>query len=200
MNSIVKLALAFVGGAAVGSGATYLVTKKLNQKENDGVLDDIGYKIEAAYEAKLEEAYDEIAKLHETVCKYEKEEYERLTNPNRYHLGEAIADKYEDEIPDIPPEEKSYEDETIYEIDLEDFMSDTLFDKGYLTYYRGDGVLSSESDEMIEDPAYTLGDIGKDLAGVDADTVYVRNTRVGCDYQVDFVEGSYSKEVLGNEE
>ena len=55
-------------------------------------------------------------------------------------------------------------------------------------------------DAMIEDPAYTLGDIGKDLAGVDADTVYIRNTRVGCDYQVDFVEGSYSKEVLGNEE
>lgn len=200
MNSIVKLALAFVGGAAVGSGATYLVTKKLNQKKNDGVLDDISDKIEAAYEAKLEEAYDEIGKLHETIIKYEKEEYERLTNPNRYHLGEAIAHKYEDGIPDIPPAEKEHEDETIYAITVNDFMEDVLFDKGYLTYYREDGVLSTESDEMVEDPAYTLGEFGKHMDIYVGNTAYIRNSRVGCDYQIVFIDGSYSEEVLGNED
>ena len=197
MNSIVKLALAFAGGAAVGSGATYLVTKKLFQKKNDGILDETVNKIEMAYMGKLDKANDRIKDLNARLDEYEKEEYERLVNPNRYRR----ADNGEgDGIPDIPPVEKEREDETIYEITLEDFMSDALFDKGYLTYYRGDSVLSTESDDMVEDPGYTLGEIGRHLDDVNKEVIYIRNSRVGCDYQIDFSDGSYREEVLGSED
>ena len=195
MKPAIKLALAFLGGAGAGSGVTCLVMKKLAKKEN-GSSDD--KKTITELEAEITRMRDELAAdethiedLNKTIDKYEKEVYEYLTNPNRYSTAANT---------DIPPEEKAREDETIYEITLEDFMSDSLFDKGYLTYYRGDGVLSTESDEMVEDPAYALGESGKNLALYDSDTIYIRNTRVGCDYQVDFVSGSYSEEVLGNED
>lgn len=197
MNSIVKLALAFAGGVAVGSGATYLVTKKRFQKKNDGILDEAVNKIEMAYMGKLDKANDRIKDLNARLDEYEKEEYERLVNPNRYRR----ADNGEgDGIPDIPPVEKEREDETIYEITLEDFMNDALFDKGYLTYYRGDNILSTESDDMVEDPGYTLGEIGKHLDDVNEEVIYIRNSRVGCDYQIDFSDGSYREEVLGSED
>lgn len=197
MNSIVKLALAFAGGAAVGSGATYLVTKKLSQKKNDGILDEAVNKIEMAYMGKLDKANDRIKDLNARLDEYEKEEYERLVNPNRYRR----ADNGEgDGIPDIPPVEKEREDETIYEITLEDFVNDALFDKGYLTYYRPDGVLSTESDDMVEDPGYTLGEIGKHLDDVNEEVIYIRNSRVGCDYQIDFSDRSYREEVLESED
>lgn len=195
MKPAIKLALAFLGGAGAGSGVTCLVMKKLAKKENsetrkDETITDLEAEITVMRD-QLAQAHAHIDDLNETIDHYEKEEYERLTNPNRYSTAANT---------DIPPEEKAREDETIYEITLEDFMSDSLFDKGYLTYYRGDGVLSTESDEMVEDPAYALGESGKNLALYDSDTIYIRNTRVGCDYQVDFVSGSYSEEVLGNED
>lgn len=193
MNSIVKFALAFAGGAAVGSGATFLILRK----KNDGILDEAVNKIEMAYMGKLDKANDRIKDLNARLDEYEKEEYERLVNPNRYKR----ADNGEgDGIPDIPPVEKEREDETIYEITLEDFMSDALFDKGYLTYYRGDSILSTESDDMVEDPGYTLGEIGKHLDDVNEEVIYIRNSRVGCDYQIDFSDGSYREEVLGSED
>lgn len=197
MKPAIKLALAFLGGAGAGSGVTCLVMKKLAKKEN-GSSDDKKTITELEAEITklrddLESAETYMADLQKTIDHYEKEEYERLTNPNRYSTA-----AHTDLTP--APEEKSRDDETIYEITLEDFMSDSLFDKGYLTYYRGDGVLSTESDEMVEDPAYALGESGKNLALYDSDTIYIRNTRVGCDYQIDFVSGSYSEEVLGNED
>ena len=190
MKPAIKLALAFLGGAGVGSGVTCLVMKKLAKKENSSSDDKKTITELTRMRDEIAANEKHIKDLNRVIDRYEKEEYERLTNPNRY-IGTRT---------DIPPEEKSREDETIYEITLEDFMSDSLFDKGYLTYYRGDGVLSTESDEMVEDPAYALGESGKNLALYDSDTIYIRNTRVGCDYQVDFVSGSYSEEVLGNEE
>lgn len=207
MKPAIKLALAFLGGAGAGSGVTCLVMKKLAKlevivplpyiikKENrSSDYKETIMKLETEIKAMQDmHAADEkhMEDLNRTIDKYEKEVYEYLTNPNRYSTAAHT---------DIPPEEKAREDETIYEITLEDFMSDSLFDKGYLTYYRGDGVLSTESDEMVEDPAYALGESGKNLALYDSDTIYIRNTRVGCDYQVDFVSWSYSEEVLGNED
>ena len=193
MNSIVKLALAFAGGAAVGSGATFLILRK----KNDGTLDKALDEISAAYRRKLRESEACVEELKERLDEYEKEEYERLINPNRYRRADNGE---EDGIPDIPPVEKEREDETIYEITLEDFMSDALFDKGYLTYYRGDSVLSTESDDMVEDPGYTLGEIGRHLDDVNKEVIYIRNSRVGCDYQIDFSDGSYREEVLGSED
>lgn len=193
MNSIVKLALAFAGGAAVGSGATFLILRK----KNDGTLDKALDEISAAYRRKLRESEACVEELKERLDEYEKEEYERLINPNRYRRADNGE---EDGIPDIPPVEKEREDETIYEITLEDFMSDALFDKGYLTYYRGDNVLSTESDDMVEDPGYTLGEIGRHLDDVNKEVIYIRNSRVGCDYQIDFSDGSYREEVLGSED
>lgn len=190
MNSIVKFALAFAGGAAVGSGATFLILRK----KNDGTLDKAMDEISASYRRKLRESEACIEELKQKIDEYEKEEYDRLTNPNRYRGA------YKDNDDDIPPVEKEREDETIYEITLEDFMNDALFDKGYLTYYRGDSILSTESDDMVEDPGYTLGEIGKHLDDVNEEVIYIRNSRVGCDYQIDFSDGSYREEVLGSED
>ena len=196
MNSVVKLALAFAGGAVVGSGATFLILRK----KNDGTLDKAMDEISAAYRRKLRESEARIEELKQTIDQYQKEEYERLTNPNRYKGIHRDSDGDLHAAMDIPPVEKEREDETIYAITLEDFMNDALFDKGYLTYYRGDSILSTESDDMVEDPGYTLGEIGRHLDDVNEEVIYIRNSRVGCDYQIDFSDGSYREEVLGSED
>lgn len=80
---------------------------------------------------------------------------------------------------------------------------DEIYDKLELTYYMGDDVLVDENDEMVDDVNYVLGmenmaeliDISK-LSGRDT-TLHIRNERLGVDYEVTSVKGTYSQYVVG---
>lgn len=69
-----------------------------------------------------------------------------------------------------------------------------------LTYYAGDGVLSDDRDDVIEDPAVLVGvEFPKwfgDLSG-DENVVFIRNGAREADFEITRSEGKYGEEVAG---
>lgn len=75
-----------------------------------------------------------------------------------------------------------------YVIDFEEFCEEyENHDKVTLTYYEGDDTLADETEEIIADVSETIGDEALKCFGQgsdDPDVVYVRNERLGIDYEV----------------
>ncbi|MFI5344389.1 MAG: hypothetical protein ACHQUC_09240, partial [Chlamydiales bacterium] len=76
---------------------------------------------------------------------------------------------------------------------------ESSLDKVTLTYYDGDDVLSdvnekmlSSSEEMIGDALLHFGEQSED-----PDIVYVRNIKLGCEYEIIRIHNSYETVVLG---
>jgi hypothetical protein len=69
-----------------------------------------------------------------------------------------------------------------------------------LTYYEGDGVLSDDRDDVIEDPQTMVGtEFPKwfgDLSG-DENVVFIRNGAREVDFEITRSGGSYGEEVAG---
>ena len=87
-----------------------------------------------------------------------------------------------------------------YPISYEEF-SDDAFEKDTITYYYGDDTLADTRDEIIDDVDRTVGRDFKDYFGwrsYDDDIVYVRNERLGLDFEVLYDAGTYQEEVLGD--
>lgn len=103
-----------------------------------------------------------------------------------------------------------------YIIDEETFLDKANgYDKVNLTYYSQDNVLANEMEEIVTDPKMVLGNelrifeqYAKDhpIPGSNVDELelpslmWVRNDQVGCDYEVEYVLGSYAMTVLGIEQ
>ncbi len=69
-----------------------------------------------------------------------------------------------------------------------------------LTWFAGDGVLSDESDEPIEDIDHVVGRANLDRFGHksnDSRVVYIRNHKLGADYEVLLHDGMYAEVVAG---
>lgn len=120
-------------------------------------------------------------------------------------INEADEDE-EDEWPgdpDIPI--RIHEDPTLkvepYIIDLEQFSdSEAGVVQEVLIYYEGDDVLATEHGTVATDIPETVGNdwlqsFGK--GSMNANVVYVRNEKLGIDYEIYLNDGTYAEEVHG---
>ena len=94
------------------------------------------------------------------------------------------------------------EDPTIpYVISVEEFMSDEGgYDKGTLVYYDGDDVLADERGQVVRNIRECVGEEFLTKFGDRSDdkyVVYVRNERLGMDFEVALDENSYVQAVHG---
>ncbi len=54
-----------------------------------------------------------------------------------------------------------------------------------LVYYAGDGVLADDEDEVVEDIEDTVGeDFAEHFGEYEDDSVFIRNDRLRCDYEI----------------
>lgn len=75
-------------------------------------------------------------------------------------------------------------------------------DKVSITYYAGDDTLADEMNEIMEDIDSTVGMSNLDMDNTDIThphTIYVRNDRLGIDYDISIDLGEYTRKVLGIE-
>ena len=86
--------------------------------------------------------------------------------------------------------------DTFYEDDDEDFPNQ---EKVSATFYKGDNTLVDQYDEVVENAKAILGEDFFTAIGGDEDQIWVRNTTLKLDYEVDLERGSYAIEVLGFE-
>ena len=174
-----KQVLYFSLGAIVGSGVTLLCVRKHYAKKADAEI------------SAIKEAYNDPEPVK---CKYfdgeVKEEYEKIIDENEYNEDDAedsyiIHDEY-------PREERATKPYVIGpDLYSEDFHG---FDKCVLVYWRGNDMLLTDEQEIM-DIETTIGRSSLEHFGeYESDTVFVRNERMGCDFEVLLEEGSYAED------
>lgn len=84
-----------------------------------------------------------------------------------------------------------------YFITEDEYYKDNAFDKEVLVYYEDDEVLSDSREEMIDDVHHTVGDAIEEFERSGEEFLYVRNERLGMDFEIQRVEGSYQEAVYG---
>ena len=91
-----------------------------------------------------------------------------------------------------------------YVISYEEYADEhSDFDKVTLTYYEGDDTLTDDRDEPIDDVSRQIGEDALTMFGRkshDKNVVYVRNERLGSDFEVMRDPGKYSVIILNIEE
>lgn len=174
-NTTLSKFLIFSAGAAVGSVVTWKLLKtkyeRIAQEEIESVKEvfsrkrpiDESTKVEETEEENVDESGDQ------EIGKYEKILHEAgYTN---YSNVETI-NKEVDEV------------EKPYVISPEDFDEFDEYETSSLTYYA-DGVLTDEEDNIVDDPKDIVGDDFADHFGeYEDDSVFIRNDRLKCDYEI----------------
>lgn len=173
----------FMAGLTIGSAATWLCLKK-------------------RYEQIAQEEIDSVKavfaeKKPETVIR--KEENENLDKDNKIKADQAKLKpdlinytNYASTNNKNAKEEKVNMVEKPYIISPEEFGDFDEYTKLSLTYYS-DGVLADENDEIVDDIDETVGaDFADHFGEYEDDSVFVRNDRLKCDYEILRDNRSYS--------
>ena len=183
MNKLISVGF-FIAGAAVGSIVTwqFLKTKyeEIAQEEIDSV--------KQTY-AKREEKrqFVESNKLSETTgdMTYEKDEVIRKEAVKE--VNRIIEDNnYASEINEVTRDQH-------YIIRPDEFGEYDDYDTISLTYYA-DHILTDEDDEIVEDIEDKIGfDALNHFGEYEEDSVFVRNDRIKCDYEILLDQRKYSE-------
>lgn len=102
---------------------------------------------------------------------------------------------------DLEAEMEKRTDDKPYIITQEEFFeNEDELPQINLTYYRGDDVLADEEDRTIDNADGLIGNENLQKFGYgskDRNVVYVRNPKIGSEYEIVHSHGKYSVEVLG---
>lgn len=158
----------FIFGLTIGSAATWFSLKKrynqIAQEEIDSVKT-------AFAERKSEaDAYNAIIK-----------NYSDKENTNQVKLAESSYANYSSTNNE---KEKIDMTEKPYIISPEEFGDFDDYDQISLTYYS-DGVLADDEDEIIDNTDEIVGaDYASHFGDYEDDSIFVRNDRLKCDYEI----------------
>ena len=205
---------AFAAGICIGFFAGKKSERSLADKQIRELRDYYNRKTKCIEnEEKKEDIYKKT--ISEYAGKEEKKESEssapqfsKLVNDileNREKVEKILAESES-------PEEDYDEVMTEEEIDKEEWQSKSIWaadkkdpyvityneseehpeiDKITLLYYVGDGTLTTEDEELIEDVKGTVGNCLDDFEYSDDRNLYVRNKRLGTDFEIIKVESSF---------
>ncbi len=175
----VKNIIFAVGGALVGSTGMYFYMRK---KTEDIINEEVNKEAAA-----IRKYYEEKLGLNEETTKEDTEKAHPI-EPKEDLDDEPDYSKYRTETVEIPDEvvTQAYEDPDfgrVRRITEEEFDEDFRYSKENLIYYEEDAVLTDETDYpvLVED---TIVDESL-LDFEDTDRVYIRNSEIGIDYQVE---------------
>ena len=195
MNTTMSNAVVFAIGVATGASITYILVKKHFKKIADDEIDTMReyFQNKRAEEANaLEEEPDE-AEVKEARDEHQEDkpnirEYASLIKKENYtNYSDTTADKKK-EVDDV---------EKPYVITPEEF-GELDYSTISLTYYS-DGVLTYESDELVEDVDDIVGaDFAEHFGEYEDDSVFIRNDRMKTDFEILVDKRNYSDVVETN--
>lgn len=181
---------AFSLGAAIGSLVTWKMLKtkyeKIAQEEIDSVKEVFSRHRYNGPEQSDEEPVD---------CEKEAESDDHEKSMKEY---DQIVKKYTNEKSDSVNKDSIY-DKKPYVIAPEEFGELDNYETESLTYYYSDGVLTDDFDNVISDVEDMIGVESLEHFGeYEDDSVYVRNEKYQCDYEILLDNRNYS-DVFKNE-
>ena len=195
MNTRLSNTLAFTVGVAAGASVTYILIKKYFKKIADDEIDTMREYFQNKRAEKtdaLEEEPDE-AEVKETRDEHKedkpniREKKKKKKKENYTSYSDTAADKKK-EVDDV---------EKPYVITPEEF-GELDYSTISLTYYS-DGVLTYESDELVEDVDDIVGaDFAEHFGEYEDDSVFIRNDRMKTDFEILVDKRNYSDVVETN--
>ena len=191
MNTKLKVFLAFVGGAAVGSLATYYLVRESFRKQAEEEIDSVR-------QIWLCRETEEVEKVRKEKVGVETESREDIINQcldTLEELGYPVTFAGEDED-DVNPSEQP---EGIEEIDEAEFMRGFEdYDSTTLTLYT-DGTMTDEVEDVVDDPRKYFGDI--DLQSYElGDDLYFANHSAMLKIELLVSKQNYRRDILGEDD
>lgn len=184
-----KQVLYFSLGAAVGGALGYYMTRRYYEQ----LIDDEIESVKEAYADADEKAEERYQRAKEAMKEYGAPGG-NYSNVERLDLMEQPEEEEEEPKDANPfPGEKVDEPYVITPDSYHEEFTDVV-DKETLTYWAGSDTLVTDEDEelVIEDM------VGRECLGrfgeYESDTVYVRNERLGMDFEIVYMEGEYNPE------
>lgn len=178
-----KQLLYFFAGIGAGAYIGYTIAKKKYENLADEEVASVKEAYENKYrEEKVKEKIDKVATMAEDIAK-----------DNNYIPTEVnIVDEDDVFEDDFPKEERAEKPYIIDVHDYEDFYHG--FEKTCVTYYAGNDVLiNDEMEEIDVDSHIGLGNVNH-LLEQESVTAFIRNERLGTDFEVLFEDGEYTDE------
>lgn len=196
MNDGLKSLLIFIMGAGVGALITYqLLNDKyeaIAQEEIESVKEVFG---RGTIEDRDEDRNDHTIEMPNME---EKSRYKKLVK--KYTPYNMVKEGGEEKVSHDYLLKEVHNSESIYVISVDSFGDEYKeYDKLSISYYEDDDTLVDEKDDVIQDVQGTIGEALLCFGDQsdDPDVVYVRNERLGIDYEIILVHNSYQVAVLG---
>lgn len=181
-----KYVATFTVGAVIGAVGTLLwLRKEYNKKVEEAVIEhDKNKNVQTEEKEKTEEAPTE-KRVNKKMPSAVETINAELIRKHKYVSDDVEATVRTDDT----------QKETPYGISGDEFLMDKKeYDKISLMYYD-DGVLATEDGTVVDDILYVLGPNWKQEIGkYDDDVAYIRNDRIGADYEVIREHLDYSAE------
>lgn len=166
--------------------------------EEDSLLDEVeDFESEIAYRRRVKELYcdasPEVKELLEEEYSYQEEDEIINSTPFVNEDGDLVKETTEGIVEIVEP----------YIISEEEYMDPTVFiefERTTLIYYEKDDTLATDRDEVITNVEEMIGPHALTSFGSmtnNKDTVFVRNVKLGADFEIVRDEGSYQELVLG---
>lgn len=187
-------AIAFVVGAAIGSTATWFFVKKKYEQLAQEEIDSVKETFARLYAPKNEEGEQDtaekkadMAKDKPTVAEYAA----KLRNHGYTNYSNSEDEEYT-VVAEKEPEKLDEKPYAPYVIPPEQFGDEEEYTQISLTYYA-DEVLTDDLDKIIHDIEGTVGYESLSHFGeYEDDSVFVRNERLKCDYEILLDQRNYS--------
>ena len=191
---MLKHTIIFVCGAAIGAVAAWHFTKGYYEKRCEEDVESVTRALTERYESKPKREL--VVNVAPVDSKYvaEKIAYDCMV-ADRY--GAKVIETEEDDkwLINGPNEEHPTDDEPSepFVITPDEFVNEKReYEKITLNYYDGTNTLCSDNDQFIEDIDDCIGSESLQHFGeFEEDYVYVRNNRLGVDYEVYLMHGKY---------
>lgn len=179
----------FTSGSVIGAIVSWIATKNAYQKKNQEDLESV----REFYKQKEKDIIAQLQKEYGFEIKKEKKETDSPKKDTTRIAGSKIDyTKFYNDLSSDPPDDILAETtkpilppEAIpYIIDPEEYGEDDDYETLTLTYYSDD-VLVDEDDEPVVNRDEVVGSESlKRFGEFVADTVFVRNERLKCDYEI----------------
>ena len=191
---------AAIGACAMGMYLTEKEARRLEEEERE-LQEDIRRGKEV--HKKFEEGgpYHDFGRP-EQDSEVEEEKKVLVMNKDRY---KKMTTNYSNtvDLDDVVSNTRKRHSPNPYVIDFERFCEEHENEKITITYYEGDDTLVDEKEEIIPDVSSIIGYEALNNFGrgsEDPDVVYVRNDKMGIDYEVVRNQGNYKEVILGESE
>lgn len=186
---VLKIFAAF----AAGVGCGILLTRSYFEKQYKELADEEIESVVETFKIKIDDNKNEEGS--EKVSKADKKMYNKIVmnydTSADIHKVLAENEHPQDDIPEEP-----------FQITSMEFFNEDEFDKESVTYYIPDEVLVGRGDENEEDILEINATIGADSIELlengfdDGSAMYVRNPRIGVDYEVSKTYSSFKDMML----